>query len=355
MKNQGKYFKVIVFFLISLLALPGLAFAKKAKTKLRPKVEQKVEDQVSAQTYKAVDILPSMSSTSGAPNQVWAGAFQLVWNDAVETLGKPVSSRALVSVLNGDKGPVFTQADLSAAAFYVKHGVNTLELKQNIEEGIFKKFKEKSEILDRIIWNGRSLIFYSMLKKDFTFRQEFEDMGKDTFGNLEKPIEYFGAKTEAQKKSVVPLFYQEDEFAVRLESNQNDEIYLYRTDREGTLEELYQSMMGQRKHTSSLKIYDQFKAPRLKFTEIKDFLDDLKGVTFPKGGNISVALESINFNMDKKGVKLVAEAILGVSRGGIMMQDPRKFIFNKRYVIFIQEKGKKPYFAMLVEDPTKLQ
>ena len=44
-----------------------------------------------------------------------------------------------------------------------------------LAKDIKKKFNEKSDILDMIDWNAKNtLLFYTMLKKDFEFINEFD-------------------------------------------------------------------------------------------------------------------------------------------------------------------------------------
>jgi len=72
---------------------------------------------------------------------------------------------------------------------------------------------------------------------------------------------------------------------------------------------------------------------------------------------IAQALETIQFKMDEAGVKLKSEAgMMAVKRGAsVSTTTPRYFNFDARYAVFIAEKGKKPYFALLVNDAASLQ
>ena len=309
-----------------------------------------------AQEDQAVHLLPTMSSQSTVANQAWVGAFQLVWNDATDTLGQivqaPDKSQTVVEELNEKS---FTSKELSESAYYNKHGRNTPKLKQTIETGIQEKFGEGSQILGNLEWDGSGYVFYSMLKKDFEFEQEFDDMGKDDFGKQGVEVEYFGATKLPLMKTVYPLFYNtKQDFAVRLQSKQNDEVYLFRTEEEGTLQELYnlmQEKMATWKDGHNIDKGDTFKAPKIHFETERNF-EEVEGVKFQSGDIITSALENLKFNMDKAGVEVKAEAVMSLTRGIVMNWH---FDFTGRYVIFIQEQGKKPYFALLVEDPTKLQ
>jgi hypothetical protein len=71
---------------------------------------------------------------------------------------------------------------------------------------------------------------------------------------------------------------------------------------------------------------------------------------------ISKAIETVQFKMDETGVKLKSEAgiMVGCTCCPTFREEPRYFYFDKRYVIFLQEKSK-PYFAMKIEDAKALQ
>ena len=300
---------------------------------------------------KNLEVLATMEESSNAKNQVWAGTFQLVWNDFINELlkgpAKFVDGNPLIAdQLNKQS---FSVADLSPAAYYKKWGLVSPKLKQEIAKGIKEKFNETSDILDQFDWTAEpdKYFLYAMLKKDFQFVEKFQKRGFDTFGGSEDPVEYFGADDLNAKSSVWVLFYNgKDDFAVRLQSKQ------------GSLAQLYQKLKGEILAYSGnnvLKENDDFKAPMLDFNVERDF-SELCGKVISPNWIISQALETIQFKMDEAGVKLKSEAGMMVMKRAIMERStPRYFYFNDRYAVFIAEKGKKPYFALLVEDAAELQ
>ncbi len=297
-----------------------------------------------------------MSSEFTSGNQVWAGAFQLAWDEAKEELGNltNITKEARQTVEGLNEGDAFSADDLSGG-YYQKHGINDESLRQEIENGI-AKLGERSQILDDMNWDASGMLFYAMLKKDLKFTKPFKDMGEDSFGTKEEKVKYFGASQFGKdRESVYVLFYNsENDFAVRLSSKRNDEIYLYRTDDKGNFKQLYEDMQAKEEawpHHHSLDEEDSFKAPILNFNAKKEFVE-LEGLSFKNGYTIQKAMENVQFEINKEGVKVVSEGEVGASRG---VSIPWNCDFTDRYVIFIQEQGKKPYFALLVEDPTKLQ
>ena len=70
---------------------------------------------------------------------------------------------------------------------------------------------------------------------------------------------------------------------------------------------------------------------------------------------IAKAVETVEFKMDNKGVKLKSEAGIEMMRASLEPpQKSRYFYLTNQYVIFLQDKDK-PYFALKVADAKALQ
>ena len=348
---------------------PAFAKEKENTSKTKTNIAEKADS-------KNFDILPTMESASSAKNKVWAGAFQLVWNDLMDELIKgPVKfladQPAMVDLLNKQE---FTTQDIEESAYYKKWGLASPALKKEIEDGIWAKFKEKSQILDMANWAPAPCKYalYTMMKKDLEYEKEFESLQEDKFDGSEKLVKYFGIEEEPYgrnvKETVRVLFYNDDkDFAVTLRSKQGDLIHLYRVNTDKNLAEIYAEMMQKTKRNSHdyLQNIDRFKAPKINFNKVKEF-KELYGkpmVTSKEicGDPIEItkAIERIEFKMDEVDAKVVAEAL-------IMTQDlvaapdsweptPRYFYFTGPYAIFMQEPGKHPYFAAYIKDPASIQ
>ena len=318
---------------------------------------------------KNFEILPTMDTVSNAKNQVWVGTFQLVWNDLMDELIKqPVEFIGIKSDI-ADKlnKKSFTTKDISDSAYYKKWGLASYEMKKEIEQGIKEKFNEKSDILDNFDFTPEpdKYFLYAMLKKDFQYLYSFKKLENDKFNGSKGNVKYFGIKSssdEDARKNINVLFYNSNkDFAISLRSKGDDVIYLYRTDDNKTFDKLYSDMLDKAKAYKGdrdMSGQDKFKAPIIEFKEERSF-DELCGKPIKDTKfMISKAIETVQFNMDEKGVKLKSEAAMMVEKAIIGFQpdiEPRYFYFDDRYVVFIEEQGKKPYFAMKVEDAKELQ
>ena len=322
-----------------------------------------------------LEIVPTMESASKAKNQVWAGAFQLVWNDFMNELVKgPIKflkkQPAMVDLLNKQK---FTTNDVQESAYYKKWGEASPKLKKEIEDGIWEKFNEKSQILDSFDFTPQPFKYflYVMMKKDLEYEEEFEILQPGKFEGSETLVKYFGIEKEPYgygrnvKGTVGVLFYNNDkDFAVTLHSKQGDLIHLYKVNTNKTLAEIYAEMKQKTKNTyDRMQSIDKFKAPKIDFNKTQEFNElynkPIKSYTPPiMEWEIVKAMERIEFKMDEKGAKMVAEAgimALGKSAAGPNQRQPRYFYFTGPYAIFIEEPGKTPYFAAYIKDPSSIQ
>ena len=318
-----------------------------------------------AQNEQYLDILPVLSANSSQQNRLWVGTFQLVWNDLMEEVVKgPVKFQGetplIVKQLNRK---TFTVEDLNSSSYYKTLGKTSPELKQKIETAIKEKFNETSDILDEMDWTAgpNKYTIYAMLKKDFKFLTAFDKLKPERFGRSTQKFEYFGINKDSDKildSTVNVLFYNSNkDFAVSVNTQCDDVLYLYRTNNNKTFNKLYIDMIAKESRyqgTNEFLKDDELKVPNIKLFNKKVFDElcnkQIKGTDFL----IDQAIETIDFVMNNEGVKLKSEAAIATRMSfmpGLKKQKARKFYFNDTFVIFLQEAGKtEPYFALRVKD-----
>ena len=333
----------------------------------KPVIEEKITQSKETE-QKDLEILAAMDSKSSAVNQVWVGTFQLLWNDLIDEIIKHpiefVGYKSLMAESLNKKA--FTIDELSDAAYYKKWGLVSADLKNEIEKGIKDRFNETSDVLDSIDWTPapEKYLLYAMLKKDFEYIKPFDKLEDGDFKGSDEPVKYFGVDRNTKydvRNSVGVMFYNNSsDYAVSLESKQGDIVYLYRTNDDKTLSEYYRDMndkSAEYKGSIRLKERDRFKAPVIDFKAETSFPELCNKPIKNSDFIISQAIETIKFKMDETGVKLKSEAaiVVGCTALPMPVEEPRYFYFNDKYVIFIKEKNKEPYFAMKVADAKKLQ
>lgn len=310
-------------------------------------------------------LLPAMKYESAAPNRIWVGTFQLVWNDLMDGIVKgPVEFKGKKSKLAEElNAQSFTKEMISENSYYTKYGETSPELRDTIEKAIKEKFDETSDVLNSVDWapGPNKYTAYAMLKKDFKFLTAFDKLKMERFGKNKEKVQYFGINKKSDKildKTVHVMFYNSSkDFAVVIYTQTDDVLYLYRTKDDKTFDKLYSDMFikrAQYEGNSDFTEKDELKVPNIGLYKEQSF-DELCNREI-KGTNMMLdkALETVEFKMDNEGVKLKSEAVIATKMSAMLPEKnlkPRKFYFDDTFVIFLQEQGKdKPYFAMRVND-----
>lgn len=300
-------------------------------------------------------------------NSTWCGTFNLVWNDLKNDLAKQdiVFIPQLDIVRNLNKG-TFNSSYLSEDSYYKKYGVASLALKQEIEDAIQKKFNETSDILNDFDWEQGDYFLYAMLKKQFEFPKEFTQLEPGNFGEKEN-VTYFGidGQTDKEVREQVEVLYYEskDKFAVKLKTKTNDEVIIARGLEANTFGSSYEEIKKKKeeyKGNQNFTEEDSLKIPDMK-VDLKKEIKEVEHKTFSFANGetyvIDKALQTIKFELNKKGGSIKSEAGIGVKAISLPMEEePREFLVDDTFSLFLVEKGKDlPYFAAKISDITNVQ
>lgn len=299
-------------------------------------------------------------------NSAWCGTFNLIWNDYKNDIVKQniVFNPQLKIVENLNKG-TFNTSCLSEESYYKVYGIPSPQLKDEIEKAIKDKFNETSDILDDFDWNGEHFL-YAMLKKDFEFPKVFTELENGTFGEYEN-VKYFGINpsTDSEVGNQVSVLYynSKTDFAIELKTKGDDEVIISRGNKEKTFGKIYEEILEEQKNYRGNKSFherDTLKMPNITF-KLKEELTELqnKPFLFSDGSEhyIQTAIQTIQFELDKKGGKIKSEAGMMDKLTAILQDDkPREFVVDNTFVIFLKEEGKKlPYFGAQISDISQVQ
>ncbi len=304
-------------------------------------------------------------------DSIWCGTFQLIWNDLKNDLAKQdIVFEPQLDVVENLNKETFKENDLSEQYFYKKIGNPTYELKDEIEKAIKSKFNEESDILDDFEWDNENkdgYFLYAMLKKQFEFEKEFEEMEDGKFGNT-GTASYFGIKgnsnSDELRNQVGVLYYNsKDDFAIVLKTKQEDEVIICKNPNGINFNEIYENIEKQTESyegITSLEKGEILKLPNIKLKEKAEFKEiQEKPFEFSNGDTYSIekAIQTIEFELDKTGGKIKSEAGMLVTKNAVMVpEEPREFVVDDTFAIFLKEEGKeKPYFAGKIDDITKFQ
>ena len=315
-----------------------------------------------AQEVNSIEVLPTMNTQSTAQNRIWVGTFQLVWNELTDKIVKaPVKFLDFDSQMaNNLNQKQFKKSNLNEKSYYVKSGIVSPALKAEIEKNIKSKFHETSDILKMFdfTYNPEKIFVYAMLKKDFRFTNAFDKLATGNFGNSQEKVKYFGINDNSNPKlykNVNVLFYNDDnDFAVKLYTKGKDEVLLYRTNDNKTFDKYYAELNDKTAKYSGDKNFvknDTLTIPDIKLYQETSF-NELEGHQIV-GTNMQIdkTIETVDFRMNNKGVKLKSEAAIMLRCMSLAPRDGRDFTFNNNFVLFLIEKDQNtPYYAMKVSD-----
>lgn len=315
-----------------------------------------------AQEVNSIEVLPTMNTQSTAQNRIWVGTFQLVWNELTDKIVKaPVKFLDFDSQMaNNLNQKQFKKSNLNEKSYYVKSGIVSPALKAEIKKNIKSKFHETSDILKMFdfTYNPEKIFVYAMLKKDFRFTNAFDKLATGNFGNSQEKVKYFGINDNSNPKlykNVNVLFYNDDnDFAVKLYTKGKDEVLLYRTNDDKTFDKYYAELNDKTAKYSGDKNFvknDTLTIPDIKLYQETSF-NELEGHQIV-GTNMQIdkTIETVDFRMNNKGVKLKSEAAIMLRCMSLAPREGRDFTFNNNFVLFLIEKNQNtPYYAMKVSD-----
>lgn len=317
---------------------------------------------MNAANAETIEVLPTMQTQSTAPNRIWVGTFQVVWNEAIDNVvHKPIKFADYDSIIAKQLNKKeFKKTNISENAYYTKTGIVSPDLKSEIEKGIKAKFNETSDILDSFDFSYQpdKIFIYAMLKKDFKFLEAFDKLSDGVFGKNFTPVAYFGINEDSKhklSKNVNVLFYNSrEDFAVKLFTKGKDEVILYRTNEDTTFDKYFENVNKKAKRYEGNKKFekdDKLTVPDIKLYQETSFKDveghQIKGTNF----KIDKTIETVDFRMNNEGVKLKSEAAIMMKCMSLPIERGRNFMFTDNFVLFLIEKGQKtPYYAMRVND-----
>ena len=342
--NRMKHNKPVIF------STWGRKYAPPAKVNTKLSVVTSLEDEITS-------------------NTAWCGTFNLIWNDLKNDLAKKdiVFNPQPTAVDNLNKG-TFNTSCLSEDSYYKVYGNPTPALKKQIEKAIKEKFNETSDILDDFSWEeGESdnYFLYVMLKKQFEFPKVFTKLENGDFGKY-KNVKYFGIDSntdEAVKDQVEVLYYNSSsDFAIKLKTKQNDEVIISRGNTENNFGDIFKGITEESSKYDGSKSFnetDKLKIPKISFNLKQEITEvENKPYTFSNGDiyYIEKALQTIEFDLDEKGGRIKSEAGMMTRLSAAMPEEPREFMVDDTFTIFLKEKGKDlPYFAAQISDISQVQ
>ena len=351
LKEQGitsyeKFVKLFIIILVITVNLSGLVYAV-----------------VKIYKYFNSKLILSYSQTldNNESINVWIGSFKLAWEDLKENYftGK-IEFNNSDNMLNSDiDKDEFSTNDLNQSNYYILAQKSSNKLKEKIINDVKNKFNINVENnLENINFSSENSYFiYSMLYKKLDFINHFDRLEDDYFKKSNEKIKYFGIIVGSEEKlndNVEIMFYNENDFAIKLKTIQEDEIVLYYKDEgDKSLKDVYNDVLLKANEYTENKVLeygDIVKIPYIDINTVINYNELCQKSINSSNEYISNALQSVIFSLNNNGVNIYSDSSIKLN-SFVDITDYKRFIFDNDFYIFIKEKNSDyPYFSLKVND-----
>jgi hypothetical protein len=321
---------------------------------------------------ESVFLTAANAELTGEKNIAYAAAFQIAWDTLIEKIVKEKiqleGNPRLAQILNAG---TISKKDLSEKDYFTDAGFKKDGIEQRVRDGLKKKFNTEP-INDIRLGHPEDILAYAYLYKNIRFEPKFEREHNFSFfpaGGRPQRVEAFGLKSykphdkiQAETaKNIKINYYTAASFVVTIRAKDSeDEIIFALIPREETLGAAIKKALSLRKENTDMAEDDSLLIPEIRFDVTEEYkelykvvLNSISGLP-PRSYKITKALQTVKFDMDYEGVKLIAEAVIGMSGAagpGAPRPQPKFMHFNRPFLLMMKEKdGQNPYFALWVEN-----
>ena len=300
-------------------------------------------------TNHNISMNPSYQSTldENTINNLWVGTLDLAWKELENQLGK--------ERIDLEDGNLPIVDDLNCSTF-------TKDMLDSNDYNI---------TLERTITNGYKID--TSLNKELHFLEVFDNFSNDytwTFGDSEEFIKYFGinnASSEEINKNIEVLFFnrnddnsaKSDDFAVKLKTQEGDEIILYRTNENKNFDEYYKDIQEKTNAYTESREFTEDDELRIPYVRVNGMIahNELynKYIKDTNGLYFTDVIQNVNFYLNEKGCNLSSQVTM-VTEYLSTSINARYCYFNDQFVIFMKEaNSSQPYFALKVDNTDILE
>ena len=370
---------------------------------------------VRAEDLQSTDILPHMDGPIvPGRNYVYCGSFQLAWNELQDEILKgPVLLEGDPPMATALNGQVFRSSDLSEESYLAMVGKPSDGIVDRIRTAMAARFPQAGvDVPDA----EADEVFYAFayLEKVLTFREPFERVTEPLafhaaagearvacFGiDLSRPGSYDRRRAILQQVTVLS-YKNDDDFVLRLlTTSQDDELLLAKIPRQATLAATVQAAWERIRWQETPRpplergvSYDEapadypggpgayvadrvrelreqgylfgaaierdepLKIPLVALNAVREYSEVTKTGLLNPGWEayyLKAATQGVRFQLNEYGAVLRSWARVTTAGGPPIA--PRRFVFDKPFLVCLTQKGAKaPYFALWVESAEVLE
>jgi hypothetical protein len=288
-------------------------------------------------------------------NVLWCATFQMTWDAAAARFGRPLRLTPASKLADSLNRNPFDRRWVDEASVFTAEGVMNEDVLGRIDHGMRNLSGKKSKLAASLKKNAApdDLVFFASLKKDLEFPQPFGKLGTWKLGKRKVP--WFGFTPE--QKDTGPLREQvrvhhygaKDDFVIELLSKSTgDQLILAKLPATPkTPGDASRSILKRlRAKAPQADGADLLAVPNTVVEESAEFTQ-LEGRRVAGTSQIlRKALQTIDFRMDEKGVKLKSEAALSFGCSAQMPVVPRLMVLDPPFALIMKRKGApQPYFV----------
>jgi hypothetical protein len=300
-------------------------------------------------------------------NLVWCNTFQLAWDalghgfcgEALRLEGTPPLEKLLNASTAGEK-------DLDADSMYVKTGVITKALLDEINSTLKKRFGDNSPAPLQKDTQEFPVLAYAFLFKNLAFKKPFERQSSPLLWEGESgkgsPAQAFGIMEMDSTVSldiadqIQILDDRRGAYIIELKTvSRADRLILAQTEPKETLKETLDAVREivakPRREPFAIQISDSCAVPNIHLAINRNYTELLgKQVLNNKllGYHVYVARQDINFDLNEKGATIKSAAEIRVSKNG---HSPRHIAFDHPFLLYMERSGAaNPYLVIWIEN-----
>jgi hypothetical protein len=287
-------------------------------------------------------------------NVLWCATFQMAWDSASRHFGGPLKLHPASKLADSLNRSPFDPRWIDAESVFHAGGAVGDGVLDRISQGSRAKGHPSKLLGDlRKISKPEDLVFYALLVKNLEFEKPFAKLGKWKLGKRSVP--WFGFTPELQdtgallQQVAVHHYAARQDFVIELRSKQpGDQLLLAKLPHAPATPAAASRDVLKRLRADAppAEAADLLAVPNIVADEKVAFAE-LEGRTIPGSDRfVRGAMQTIDFRMDEKGVKLRSEAAISFGCSAHHRVEPRLMVLDPPFAIVMKrENAPQPYLV----------
>jgi hypothetical protein len=326
-------------------------------------------------------------------NLLYCASFQVAWDQIVDDMvGEPLQLEGEPATAQGLNKGLVGKKDIAEDCYLAMAGFGRDGIVEQVKKALREKFN-RSPGLDLNLNSPDDILAYAYLEKSIPFDTEFDTLEDSLLFSDGQAVAAFGVEepVEAAAQVLILDYQHPDEFIIKLQASPTlgdeflfgraapdrpritDDIILAKVAPQATLRETVDTVLdrssdegrerarmaarraGQGSRLLSPRLDPQcevLRIPKIDLDVQHRYSELLHKLWLNEGFEeyrLSKAVQAIKFKLNEKGAELSSEAGMVAYLG--VAQEPRKFIFDKPFLLCLKEReARYPYLAIWIDN-----